>query len=236
MSEIVWKVEKKTVKELVPYEHNPRVIKDKQFNELKKSIEKFGYVDLIIVNSDMTVIGGHQRLKALMEQGKGDEVIEVRVPSKQLKESDLQELNIRLNLNKGEFDFSVLQSKAFDVDLLLNSGFEPFQIGAHNRTIDIPKAVQSLDAATTKTNSESVNLGSEEFKSIIPDDFEEVEPVSYTGSNESIDDEPERNMVTFDVLVYPEVRDILVKKLKEIKEQHGHEFLWQSFEYLVKTI
>ena len=31
---------------------------------LKENIKEFGLIDPIIVNSDMTIIGGHQRYKA----------------------------------------------------------------------------------------------------------------------------------------------------------------------------
>lgn len=42
---------------------------DKEFEKIKKSINEFGYCDPIILNSDMTIIGGHQRAKVLNRQG-----------------------------------------------------------------------------------------------------------------------------------------------------------------------
>ncbi len=50
------------ISKLKPALYNPRQITNKQYNDLKESITKFGLVDPIIVNKDMTVIGGHQRL------------------------------------------------------------------------------------------------------------------------------------------------------------------------------
>lgn len=44
--------------------YNPRTIDKKEFAGLVKSLQTFGLVDPIIVNSDNTVIGGHMRLKA----------------------------------------------------------------------------------------------------------------------------------------------------------------------------
>ena len=47
---------------------NPRQISDPALTGLKKSLEKFGYIDLIIVNKrNMSIIGGHQRFKVLKE-------------------------------------------------------------------------------------------------------------------------------------------------------------------------
>jgi ParB-like chromosome segregation protein Spo0J len=55
------------INKLKPATYNPRQISTKQYNDLKKSIQKFDLVDPIIVNKDMTVIGGHQRLKICKE-------------------------------------------------------------------------------------------------------------------------------------------------------------------------
>ena len=47
----------------VPADYNPRKkLKpgDVEFDKIKNSINEFGYVDPVIVNKDLTVIGGHQ--------------------------------------------------------------------------------------------------------------------------------------------------------------------------------
>ena len=57
---------------LKPAEYNPRKkLKpgDKEYEKIKNSITEFGYVDPVIVNDDMTVIGGHQRLTVLKDLG-----------------------------------------------------------------------------------------------------------------------------------------------------------------------
>jgi len=54
------------ISELKPAAYNPRKdlkSTDPEYQRIKRSIEEFGYVDPVIVNSDYTVIGGHQRLK-----------------------------------------------------------------------------------------------------------------------------------------------------------------------------
>jgi ParB-like chromosome segregation protein Spo0J len=53
------------VKDLKPAAYNPRKkLKpgDKEYQKIKDSIEEFGFADPLVVNSDMTIIGGHQRL------------------------------------------------------------------------------------------------------------------------------------------------------------------------------
>ena len=60
------------IADLIPASYNPRKkLKpgDKEYQKIKNSITEFGYVEPIIVNYDMTVIGGHQRLTVLMDLG-----------------------------------------------------------------------------------------------------------------------------------------------------------------------
>ena len=56
------------INDLKPAAYNPRKklkAGDKEYEKIKNSILEFGYVEPIIVNFDMTVIGGHQRLTVL---------------------------------------------------------------------------------------------------------------------------------------------------------------------------
>ena len=66
------KLEKLKLNDLKLAEYNPRKElnkNDKEYQQIKNSIIEFGYVAPIIVNSDMTVISGHQRIKVLKDMG-----------------------------------------------------------------------------------------------------------------------------------------------------------------------
>lgn len=57
---------------LRPAEYNPRKkLKkgDKEYEKIKASIEEFGLADPLVVNADMTIIGGHQRLTVAIDLG-----------------------------------------------------------------------------------------------------------------------------------------------------------------------
>jgi hypothetical protein len=54
----------------------------------------------------------------------GIKEVECYVPDHTLSQKDINELNIRLNKNTGEFDFDILANE-FEIDDLLNWGFEP---------------------------------------------------------------------------------------------------------------
>ena len=125
------KIEEIEIIKLKPATYNPRQISTKQYNDLKKSIERFGLVDPIIVNKDNTVIGGHQRLKIIKSMGEktiGCIVLDLN------KEQE-RELNIRLNKNTGDFDFDILSSE-FDIDELVDWGFKHIDLGLNIDKID----------------------------------------------------------------------------------------------------
>jgi len=125
------KIEKVKIAELNPAEYNPRRMTSKQYEDLKNSLEKFGLVDPIIINSDNTVVGGHQRLRIMRELG-AELVPVVRV---NLSKEDEKELNIRLNKNTGEFDLDVLANN-FEVDELKDWGFKDIEIGLNIDKLD----------------------------------------------------------------------------------------------------
>lgn len=65
-------IQKIAINKLIPATYNPRKDlkpNDPEYQKIKKSILEFGFVSPLVVNKDMTVIGGHQRLKVLQELG-----------------------------------------------------------------------------------------------------------------------------------------------------------------------
>ena len=108
-------------------EYNPRKdLKpgDKEFEKIKNSINEFGYCDPIILNADLTIVGGHQRAKVLKELGY-TEIDCVIIDIDKTKE---KALNVALNKISGEWDFESLAKllddlKTEDYDIEL-SGFD----------------------------------------------------------------------------------------------------------------
>lgn len=119
---LVWRTEKRGVNELLPYERNPRQITDKQLEALKRSLKMFNLVELPAVDADGRIVAGHQRIKALQLLGRGEEVIEVRVPNRKLTKNEFERYLVTSNAVGGDWDFSKL--KSFDIDLLLDIGFD----------------------------------------------------------------------------------------------------------------
>jgi ParB-like chromosome segregation protein Spo0J len=122
------KIVKRKISDLKKADYNPRKITEKQFDDIKKSIEKFGFVEPIVININPSrmnvIIGGHQRFEVAKKlKYKEVDCVELDLTLEQEKE-----LNIRLNKNTGDFDFDIL-GNYFDVDDLIDYGFNPLELG-----------------------------------------------------------------------------------------------------------
>ena len=131
------------VSELKPAEYNPRKkLKpgDKEYEKIKNSIEEFGFADPLVVNADMTIIGGHQRLTVAMALG----YTEVPCAVVDIDKVRERALNIALNKITGAWDETLLadllkdiQDSDFDLG---KTGFDPPEIDqlfsqVHNKNV-----------------------------------------------------------------------------------------------------
>jgi L-fucose mutarotase/ribose pyranase (RbsD/FucU family) len=114
---IKWTTEKVKVKELVPYHYNPRKSTPERLAKLKASLSKFNLAEIPVANTDNTIIAGHQRVKILMELGRGDEIIDARFPNRKLTENEFKEYNVTSNVPVGFWDMDILQECFQDIDL-----------------------------------------------------------------------------------------------------------------------
>ena len=130
---------KVAIKDLVPTEYNPRKWDQEAIDQLAESIKRFGLVDPILVNGSKNrkniVIGGHFRLKVAKDLGYKE------VPVVYIVIDDIErekELNIRLNKNLGDWDYSLLAE--FDASLLTDVGFSSEELDdVFNIELDEPE-------------------------------------------------------------------------------------------------
>lgn len=110
------------IKDLNPATYNPRKLTAKGASDIRVSLEKFGFVKPLVVNKNgVVIIEGHQRVKVWGDMGNTN----VPVYFVDLDETAERELNIRLNLNNGDWDFDLLKSE-FPSQSLNDWGFENF--------------------------------------------------------------------------------------------------------------
>ena len=122
MDKVTWHTEKRRIKDLLPADNNPRKMSKEQAAQLKNSLGKFDYVELVAINTDNKIIAGHMRVKAMIQLGWGSKEVEVRVPSHTLSESECKEYLIRSNKNVGDWDQDEL-AQSWDANLLAEYGF-----------------------------------------------------------------------------------------------------------------
>lgn len=155
MSEQSLNIQYVPVGDLKAATYNPRKWDKAAKEKLTESILRFGFVDPVIVNGapgrKNTVIGGHMRLIIARDLGMTEvPVVYVNIPEIERE----KELNLRLNRNTGEFDYELL--KEFDINLLLDVGFDDrdlASIWADIGSLDdstVPKEELSHEEPTTK--------------------------------------------------------------------------------------
>lgn len=105
------------INDLKETEHNPRQITKKEFEKLKKSLQEdpeFLEAREIVVDENLTILGGHQRIKALKDMGKKEvEVKQVIGWSKEKK----RRFVIKDNIQNGEWDMDELANNWDDLPL-----------------------------------------------------------------------------------------------------------------------
>ena len=128
------RIEKIAIKKLNASAYNPRKDlqpTDKEYINLIKSIEEFGFVEPIVWNeATSNVVGGHQRLKVLIE--KGHKEIDVSVVN--LTEEQEKALNLALNKVRGDWDYDKLAEL---LDDLSNTEIDVTLTGFNLEEIDL---------------------------------------------------------------------------------------------------
>lgn len=146
---------------LIPATYNPRKdLKpdDAEYIKIKNSIVKFGFVSPLVINKDMTVIGGHQRLKVLKDLG----ITEVECIVVDLDKTNEKALNIALNKIQGDWDEDKLEAllqelklEEFDMNL---TGFDFDEVdeilndinGTKEDNFDVDSAYEEIEEPITK--------------------------------------------------------------------------------------
>ena len=154
-------IQKINILKLKPSEYNPRKDlqpEDEEYIKIKNSILEFGYVAPVIINADMTVIGGHQRLKVLKELG----YEEIQCIVVDLDKNKEKALNLALNKISGEWDNDKLEAilaelKETDIDMNI-TGFSNDEIddilkdimGSNEDDFDLEEALEEIEEPITK--------------------------------------------------------------------------------------
>lgn len=147
--QLEWHVEKRDVSTLKEWEKNPRKISEEDFLKLKASITARGFHDVLKIDTDGTIISGHQRRKALLDLGIKE--INVMVPNRELTPSERDIIAVESNKHRGTFDFDILanqfniedlEAAGFNRDELFGGGHETEEDGKCKRCGELKDAVE----------------------------------------------------------------------------------------------
>lgn len=147
---ITWKLEKRLLTDLKDHPRNPRKMSKTDAEQLKKSIQKYGIIDKLVITTDNLIIGGHQRKRIFRSLGIKE--VDCWVPSRPLEEAEVDELNIRLNKNNGAWDFDIL-ANSWELNDLVDWGFDPSEFG-----VNADETVDSSDDEDEKSKLVTINL------------------------------------------------------------------------------
>lgn len=156
MKKLQWYTVQRKVSDLVSQDVNPRVITDKQMSDLKKSLKKYNLVEIPAIDLNGKILAGHQRITALKLLNRGNEMIDVRVPNRQLTEKEAKQYLIASNAIGGDWHFESL--KSFDLDILMDAGFDQIQLAKFwdeekeviDDSFDIEKEIKKIRIPKTK--------------------------------------------------------------------------------------
>ena len=144
------KIEHVPLTDLTSPDYNPRIWDEEATKQLKESINRYGIIDPLIVNSapdrKNVVIGGNFRIKVLRELGyETVPVLYINIPNLERE----KELCLRLNKNQGEWDMALLAK--FDESFLDTIGFgseeldDIFEEDPTEDQFDLQKELDKLD-------------------------------------------------------------------------------------------
>jgi hypothetical protein len=118
---MAWKVD-----DLIPNESNPRIISEEDLKKLSESIARFPKMMKlrpIVVDKNKRVLGGNQRLKAIIKLGMAEVPDEWVRMADELTEEEVKMFIVQDNTNAGEWDWAALRAEYTD-EYLASAGVD----------------------------------------------------------------------------------------------------------------
>lgn len=164
----IWAIEK-----LIPYDRNVKIHAPEQIERLAKSIERLGWSQPIVVDTDGVIIAGHGRRLAALQLGKKHVPVVVRYD---LTKSEADAMRIADNkASSTEYDIqmlgevlSALADEGFDLGDLGLTGAEIAQFDGLTGTIDETMFVDDIGAAVEEQKELNTKLAADIDDSAAP--------------------------------------------------------------------
>jgi len=153
MSDLTWTNSTRKLSDLIPWEKNPRQIKDAGAKRLVESMDQFGQIHAIAIGPGGEIYDGHQRsfVWAACERYGPDFEVDVRVASRPLTEPEREKLVIFLHSGAtGSYDWDILSS--WNTPTLKSWGLDEGQLRGWND--DAANLALMLEAESEPSDAE----------------------------------------------------------------------------------
>lgn len=150
-TEVTVKTYVEKIDKLIANELNPRKINRKAYEALKKSLQEFPEMKQlreIVVDENLTILGGHQRIYALKDLGYSDVTVK-QVTG--LSEKQKREFIIKDNTASGDWDTDIIANQ-WDIEELEGWGVPSFNLGDIKDEPDDPAAKDDESGVHTCPN------------------------------------------------------------------------------------
>lgn len=135
-------VKKVKASQIKPNPNNPRLIKDDKFKKLVESLKSFpemSDVRPVVVNTDMIILGGNMRFKAMQEAGWK----EIPVQIVDWPEEKQREFIIKDNVSGGEWDWEMIANE-WDTGQLEEWGLDIPKFDTNDEINDLSETINQL--------------------------------------------------------------------------------------------
>ena len=169
------RIEKVNINDITMYENNAKEHPEWQIEQIKKSIQEFGFNDPIAIDEKGIIIEGHGRFLALKDLGYTEiEVIRLNHLSEEQKVAysivhNKLTMNTDFDLETLKYEINKLQNEEFDLSLL---GFENIEL---EEILEEEEVLELEEEAEEKSGGERSDLICPNCRHIAPKrEFKEV--------------------------------------------------------------
>lgn len=117
MKPLEWSTVSKPIKELIPTDRNPRKINAEGRRKLEEKIRTLGLFEIPSTDHNGELLNFNRRLEILLDLGRGDEMIDVRIPNRPLTDEERKQIIVSSNTHEGDWDLQQLYESYSDIDL-----------------------------------------------------------------------------------------------------------------------
>ena len=168
------RIEKVNINDITMYENNAKEHPEWQIEQIKKSIQEFGFNDPIAIDEKGIIIEGHGRFLALKDLGYTEiEVIRLNHLTEEQKVAysiahNKLTMNTDFDLETLKYEINKLQNEEFDLSLL---GFENIEL---EEILEEEEVLELEEEAEEKSGGERSELICPNWHHIAPKKFKEV--------------------------------------------------------------